>query len=447
MRPGRRRCWALALLGLGLPARDLPPAAAPPAGSAPPPPASHGHGADAGRPPPRVRVSRTARGLELHVDGTLASLVAAGSGSCGSVWGALAAPLLALPPCRRTRVLILGLGGGSAARAVRALAPGAQIVGVELEQEVVDVARSQLGLDDLGVEVVVGDALDFLQREGRRFDMIIEDVNGGGLHKPGWIPVPGHDLCGRLLADGGVLVSNTFLNGDSASVVGAHLSARYPAVLQMTLSTCGNAVFVASGGTLSAEQLRAAVTGSPVLRDSSRTMVIEDAREHVRAALAAPLLVLPERRRRQVLLLGVGAAGAAAQLEILDGIELIVGDAVEYLEAEQRLFDAIVAEACYQQQPARALELMQGRLGDGGVLAVATVCGGGRAGDDGAGALLRGALPGHLRVSLPGGYVVHAASRSPLDAAAFRAALGQSPSLARSRGAMRIEPLALLGPR
>ena len=54
-----------------------------------------------------------------------------------------------MPPARRRRVLILGLGGGSVARVVRALAPRAKIVGVEMNGAVLRAARRHLDLDAL----------------------------------------------------------------------------------------------------------------------------------------------------------------------------------------------------------------------------------------------------------------------------------------------------------
>src|SRR5690606_16904976 len=102
------------------------------------------------------------------VDGTFASFWQPGRAATGSVWDALVAPLLLLPPARRRRVLILGLGGGSAARLVRAIAPSAQVVGVELDPAVIDAARRHFELDALGVEVVLDDARRVLERERRR---------------------------------------------------------------------------------------------------------------------------------------------------------------------------------------------------------------------------------------------------------------------------------------
>ena len=74
-------------------------------------------------------------------------------------------------------MLILGLGGGSAARLVRAVAPEARIVGVEFSAEVLAAARSHFDLDAIGVEVVHADAHAFLlgERTPPRWAHLTED--------------------------------------------------------------------------------------------------------------------------------------------------------------------------------------------------------------------------------------------------------------------------------
>jgi spermidine synthase len=109
-------------------------------------------------------------------------------------------------------VLLLGLAAGSVGRAVRALDPAAEIVGVELDREVVRLARRHFGLDGLGIELVVGDALEFLRTDRRRFDLIVEDLFVGpsrSVRKPEWLLGEGYPLIRRRLRLGGYVVSNT----------------------------------------------------------------------------------------------------------------------------------------------------------------------------------------------------------------------------------------------
>ena len=161
---------------------------------------------------PRVVVREVRGGLELRIDGTQASVRRPGGALTGVVWWALASPILLLPRRRQRRVLLLGLAAGSVARAVRALDPGSEIVGVELDREVLRLARRHFDLDRLKVELVTGDALEYLRHDRRRFDLIVEDLFVGpsrSVHKPDWLLGEGYRLIRKRLRPGGYVVSNT----------------------------------------------------------------------------------------------------------------------------------------------------------------------------------------------------------------------------------------------
>jgi len=227
---------------------------------------------------PRVVVRSGTRTRRLVIDGTFASWWRPGRVATGSVWDALAAPLLALPPARRRAVLVLGLGGGSAARLVRALAPRARIVGVELDARVVAAARRHFALDRLGVEIVCDDARHFLARERRRFDLVIEDVfigRGRALHKPDWLPDPGLALAARRLARGGILVSNAI---DEASAVARALRRLLPHALELRFADCDNRIFAASARGLDARRLRRAMAARPELRNTLSRLEVHSLR-------------------------------------------------------------------------------------------------------------------------------------------------------------------------
>lgn len=164
------------------------------------------------RPRPRVELRRVRGGLELRIDGTQASVYRPGGSVTGVVWWALASPIVLLPRSRPHRVLLLGLAGGSVARAIRALDPEAEIVGVDLDREVLRLARRHFGLGRLRLEVVAGDALGYLRSERRRFDLIVEDLFVGpsrSVRKPDWLLDEGYRLIRRRLAPGGFVASNT----------------------------------------------------------------------------------------------------------------------------------------------------------------------------------------------------------------------------------------------
>jgi predicted O-methyltransferase YrrM len=211
-------------------------------------------------------VVRRGGGLELRVRGTFASYYRPGSALTGSVWDALAAPLLALPRRRRApSVLLLGLGAGSAARVARALAPAARIVGVEIDPEVVALARRHFELDRLGVEVVQADAAAFLARSRERFDAVLDDVfvgRGRAVRKPAWLLEGGLASAADRVAPGGLLASNAL---DEAADVARLLAARFPRVVAIDVAGYDNRVLVGGPARLAARALRAAVARSPVL--------------------------------------------------------------------------------------------------------------------------------------------------------------------------------------
>jgi SAM-dependent methyltransferase len=218
---------------------------------------------------PRVWVEVGARGRALRVDGSFASWYAPGSPLTGSVWDALAAPLLWLPPARRRSVLILGLGGGSAARLLRAIAPRARLVGVERDRQVIRAARRWFDLDALALEVVESDALAYLRRARRRFDLVIEDVfvgRGRALRKPEGLTHPGLALAARRCAPGGLVVCNTL---DESGAVARALAGLFPALLCVEIEDYDNRVLVAGPAGLCARGLRAAVTSHPILSRSA----------------------------------------------------------------------------------------------------------------------------------------------------------------------------------
>jgi len=216
-------------------------------------------------------VVRRGGALELRVRGTFASYYKPGSALTGSVWDALAAPLLALGR-RAPSVLLLGLGAGSTARVARALAPGARIVGVEIDPEVVALARRHFELDRLGVEVVQADAAAFLARSRERFDAVLDDVfvgRGRAVRKPAWLLEGGLAAAGARVAPGGLLASNAL---DEAADVARCLAAHFPRVIAIDVAGYDNRVLVGGPPRLAARALRAAVARSPVLSPTLPTL-------------------------------------------------------------------------------------------------------------------------------------------------------------------------------
>jgi spermidine synthase len=214
---------------------------------------------------PRLQLRRRGRLIELRVDGTLASAQRSGGAAAGPVWDAIAAPVLLLPVARRRSILILGLGGGTVARIVRSFAPDARIVGVERDPGVAMVAARHFGLGDLGVEVVVDDARNFLERDHGHYDLILEDIFVGpnrSVGKPEGFPEPVLSRALRRLAPGGLFVSNTIHEGPATERA---LLRHVGHLVSIAVEGYYNHVLVAGPASLSASVLRRALTREPSL--------------------------------------------------------------------------------------------------------------------------------------------------------------------------------------
>jgi len=212
----------------------------------------------------RVVVRPVKGGLELRVDGTLASFRSTSGAATGTVWWTLAAPVV-LVARKRPRVLLLGLGAGSVAAAVRALSPAAEIVGVERDQEVLRAARRHFDLDRHRVEIVADDAFEYLRRERRRFDLVVEDLFVGSVRrvrKPEGLLDEGYRLIGRRLAGGGFVVSNTI--HESPAVVRA-MRRFGPRVVSMNVHGHWNRIVLGGRDVPAARARRARLAAHPAL--------------------------------------------------------------------------------------------------------------------------------------------------------------------------------------
>jgi len=139
----------------------------------------------------------------------------------GYSWDALSVGCLLRDGGPPASVLVLGLGGGTVARQLRHFLPNVRIVGIEIDQGVVDLARRHLHLDET-VEVHVADAYEWLANATETFDAVIDDLFLTGATDVVRSRVPEGDtlaLVRRRVAPGGVVVANLITDvGDHNTV-------------------------------------------------------------------------------------------------------------------------------------------------------------------------------------------------------------------------------------
>lgn len=115
-------------------------------------------------------------------------------------------------------ILLIGLGGGTGARTLKNLYPDAQITGVEIDPEVVEVGYRYFNMPK-NINVVIDDGRAYLQRDSKLYDVIIVDA-----FKFPYVPF---QLCtreffiqlNRHLAEGGAVVLNIGRDKNSYDVV------------------------------------------------------------------------------------------------------------------------------------------------------------------------------------------------------------------------------------
>lgn len=142
----------------------------------------------------------------------------------GSYHDAFVAPVLASPvsPEGERSVLVLGLGAGTMARLIMGLVPGARVVGVEIDGELIELGRRWFGLPD-GVEIVSGvDARVALMADDRRHGAILLDAFSQQIYIPAHLAtVEFFHLVRERLLPGGVLAMNVSGRGVEDPVVAA----------------------------------------------------------------------------------------------------------------------------------------------------------------------------------------------------------------------------------
>jgi len=94
----------------------------------------------------------------------------------GLAWDLIAASALLHPGGAPRSVLMLGLAGGTSYRVLRHLLPDCELVAVDIDGEIVRLAREHMELNYSQIEVHVADAYQWLAKNRRRFDVVIDDI-------------------------------------------------------------------------------------------------------------------------------------------------------------------------------------------------------------------------------------------------------------------------------
>ena len=119
----------------------------------------------------KVEVWRYGNQISLRVDGLTQS-----GGLMEEIWEK-AMKVVYSQQLSVNRILILGLGGGTATKVAKKYWPQAQITGVDIDPVMVELGKKYLGLK--GAKIIISDAVKFVEETEEQFDGILVDVYQG----------------------------------------------------------------------------------------------------------------------------------------------------------------------------------------------------------------------------------------------------------------------------
>lgn len=169
----------------------------------------------------------------------------------GLAWDLLAASALLRAGGAPKSVLMLGLAGGTAFRVLRHLLPECRLTAVEIDAEIIELAREHMELDALGIEVITTDAYPWLAKNRREFDVVIDDIYLAGktdVFRPREWDLALLDHLRRAVAPGGVLAVNLVTGKGHRAMQSATrriLSDAFPVVRSLTTAEGMNEILVA----------------------------------------------------------------------------------------------------------------------------------------------------------------------------------------------------------
>jgi len=169
----------------------------------------------------------------------------------GLAWDMIAASALLGKNDPPRSVLMLGLAGGTAFRVLRHLLPDCKLTAIDIDPEIIGLAREHMDLDELGIEVVIGDAYSWLEKNKRAFDVVIDDIYLAGktdVFRPRAWDAGLMAHLKRAMAPGGVLAVNLVTGaGHRAmqSLTRRVLKENFPVVRTITSAEAMNEVLVA----------------------------------------------------------------------------------------------------------------------------------------------------------------------------------------------------------
>jgi spermidine synthase len=181
----------------------------------------------------------------------------------GLAWDLIAAAALLRKDGPPRSILMLGLAGGTAYRVLRHLLPDCKLTAIDIDTEIVALAREHMDLDALDIEVHTTDAYPWLAKNRRQFDVVFDDIYLAGktdVFRPRACNPELMDHLRRAVAPGGLLAVNLVTGSGHRtmqSLTRKILRESFPRVRSLTTAESMNEVLVAGDEVATGPQLEA----------------------------------------------------------------------------------------------------------------------------------------------------------------------------------------------
>ena len=197
----------------------------------------------------RYEVRTAGQTRRLYTDGVFHSQYNPVHEVTGGVWDVLMLPAFFYPPETIKRVLVLGVGGGAVIQQLQRYIKPVEIVGIELNQVHIMVAKRFFGVTSKSAQLIQADAIKWIENySGPSFDMIIDDLFGEEDGEPvravkankAWF-----EKLNAHLSPEGVLVMNFISASDlknCAALSYKKVSAYFSSIFKFTFTHYDNAI-------------------------------------------------------------------------------------------------------------------------------------------------------------------------------------------------------------
>jgi len=197
----------------------------------------------------RYEIRSAGATLRLYTDGVFHSQYNPNQALTGGIWDLLMLPALFYHPGQIRRVLVLGVGGGAVIRLLTTYAEPETIVGVEMSEQHLKLARRFFGIKGKHIHLLQAEAVDWLRRyQGPPFDIIIDDLFTEHEGEPLRAVPLDHQWFGLLtdhLTQHGVIVVNTVSRQElkrSAYMTNRSVARQFSTAYSLTLPTYENTI-------------------------------------------------------------------------------------------------------------------------------------------------------------------------------------------------------------